>query len=90
MKVASVIIASQPPVPSGDLRKAAQAFEAIVLRQVLSSARAADLGGEDLFGGPGLEQFQTMFDEHIADVMSRSGSFGLAEAIERQLAARVA
>lgn len=85
------VATSQPAVPAGssneDLRKAAQAFEAIFLRQLLSSARAADFGGEDLIGGPGVEQFEAMRDEHFADVASRQGVFGLAAAIERQVAA---
>jgi flagellar protein FlgJ len=78
-------------VPAGSssdyLKKAAQAFEAIFLRQLLSSARAVDFGGEDLIGGPGVEQFEAMRDEHFADVASRQGVFGLAAAIERQVAA---
>lgn len=85
------VATSQPAVPAGssseDLRKAAQAFEAIFLRQLLSSARAADFGGEDLIGGPGIEQFEAMRDEHFADVASQQGVFGLAAAIERQVAA---
>ncbi|TIX52129.1 hypothetical protein E5222_03435 [Alteraurantiacibacter aquimixticola] len=60
-----------------------------MLRQLLASARANDLGGDELFGGPGLEQFEAMRDEHFADVASQQGVFGLAEAIERQLAAHV-
>jgi peptidoglycan hydrolase FlgJ len=85
------VATSAPVAPAGsapeDLRKAAQAFEAIFLRQLLSSARAADFGGDDLFGGPGLEQFEAMRDEHFADVASQQGVFGLAAAIERQVAA---
>jgi flagellar protein FlgJ len=68
------------------LRQAAQAFEAIFVRQLLASARAADFGGEEaLLGGPGLEQFEAMRDEHFADITSQQGVFGLAAAIERQL-----
>lgn len=74
----------------GDLRKAAQAFEAIMLRQLLASARASDFGGEELLGGPGLEQFETMRDEQFADIASQQGVFGLADAIERQLSAHAA
>lgn len=72
---------------SGDLREAAQAFEAIFLRQLLASARASSFGGEELLGGPGLEQFETMQDENFAEMASQRGVFGLAEAIERQLSA---
>nr|WP_283773463.1 rod-binding protein [Altererythrobacter sp. KTW20L] len=77
--------------PSDGLREAAQAFEAIFVRQLLSSARAADFGGEEaLLGGPGLEQFEAMRDEHFADVAAQRGTFGLADAIERQLSAQIA
>lgn len=85
--VATSAIAAPAGSSNEDLRKAAQAFEAIFLRQLLSSARAADFGGEDLIGGPGVEQFEAMRDEHFADVASRQGVFGLAAAIERQVAA---
>lgn len=77
----------QPATNRDDLREAAEAFEAIFLRQLLASARAADLGGDDLFGGPGLEQFEAMRDEQFAEIASQQSTFGLADAIERQLAA---
>ncbi len=83
---------TQPALPDGgqsELREAAEAFEAIFLRQLLASARSADFGGEELFGGPGLEQFEAMRDEHFADIASSQSMFGLADAIERQLSAFV-
>lgn len=78
-----------PVTPREDLREAAQQFEAIFIRQLLASARASNPGGNELFGGPGLEQFTAMRDEHFADIAAQQGTFGLAEAIERQLAAFV-
>ncbi len=78
------------PASADGLRQAAQAFEAIFVRQLLSSARAADFGGEQaLLGGPGLEQFEAMRDEHFADVAASQGTFGLAAAIERQLSSQI-
>ena len=60
------------------------------MRQLLASARATEFGGEEaLLGGPGLKEFEAMRDEHFADVASQQGTFGLAAAIERQLAAHV-
>jgi flagellar protein FlgJ len=60
------------------------------VRQLLSSARAAGFGGEQaLLGGPGLEQFEAMRDEHFAEIAASRGTFGLADAIERQLSARL-
>ena len=92
------MIAAPPisPVSSTDaaalpqeLRGAAEAFEAILLRQLLASARAADFGGSDLFGGEGLKNFRAMQDEHFAEIASQSGAFGLAASIERQLEAHL-
>lgn len=83
----SAALAATPPAERSELRQAAEAFEAIFVRKLLATARATDFGGEELFGGPGLEQFETMRDEHFADIASQNGTFGLADAIERQLAA---
>ena len=74
-----------------ELRQAAQAFEAIFIRQMLSAARAADFGGEEaVLGGPGLEQFTAMRDEHFAEIASQRGTFGMAAMIERQLSGQLA
>ena len=85
--------APETPSQTAGLREAAQAFEAIFVRQLLASARASDFGGDDLFGGQdnggGLDQFRAMQDENFADIASRSGTFGLAESIERQLSAHL-
>lgn len=68
-----------------ELREAAQAFEAILLRQMLSSARSTDFGGNDLFENSD-DTFTQMRDERFADIASQSGQLGFADAIERQLA----
>ena len=69
-----------------ELRDAAQQFEAILLRQMLASARSTDFGGEDLFGGQGEETFREMRDSQFADMAAKSGQLGFAAAIENQLA----
>ena len=69
------------------LRKAAQGFEAIFVRQMLSAARAASLGGSDaLFGGQAQETFAAMRDERFAEIAANTGAFGLAKQLEAQLA----
>ena len=78
------------PATNGDLTRTAQAFEAIFLRQMLAAARAANFGGEEIFGGPGLEQFEKMQDEHMAKIASESGTFGFAKLIEAQLSVQLA
>ncbi|MFM6931322.1 MAG: rod-binding protein [Novosphingobium sp.] len=79
-----------PPAASGreKLHKAAQAFEAIFVRQMLSSARAANFG-EGLFSSKGTETFQAMQDERFAEIASQNGALGFAKVIEAQLAGRV-
>lgn len=68
------------------LGEAARQFEAIFLRQMLSAARNADLGGDELFGGQGEETFREMRDARFAEIASNTGAIGLAASIEAQLA----
>ena len=71
------------------LRQAAQAFEAIFLRQMIGSMRNARLA-EDVFGSSSSEQFRDMGDAQLADSMSRQGSFGIAEMLLSQFNRAVA
>jgi len=69
-----------------ELRKAAEGFEAIMLRRMLATARAANLAEDTPFTGGGMQQFQAMRDEHFADIAAKTGAFGFARSIEAQLA----
>ncbi|MEM8724920.1 MAG: rod-binding protein [Pseudomonadota bacterium] len=69
-----------------ELRKAAEGFEAIMIRRMLETARAASFAEDAPLTGGGLKQFEKMRDEHVADIASSSGSFGFARSIEEQLA----
>lgn len=69
-----------------ELREAAEGFEAIMLRKMLATARAASFAEETPLTGGGMQQFQTMRDEHFADLAAASGAFGFARSIEEQLA----
>jgi len=85
-------LATGPQAPSdrAQLKQAAKQFEAIFVRQMLSAARAAKLGGDnDLFGGQAMETFNGMQDERFAQIAADSGAFGLAKSIETQLAAQL-
>lgn len=69
------------------LRQAAQAFEAIFVRQILATARATTFGnGLTDTGDQGRDTFTQMRDERFADIAAKSGAFGLAARIEAQLA----
>ena len=72
---------------SSELRQAAEQFEAIFVRRLLAQARSSPWAEQGVFTGSGLKQFETMFDENIAEVAASNGGFGLADQIERQLAA---
>lgn len=72
--------------PKSELRQAAEGFEAIMLRQMLATARATDMG-DDLFGdSTGQDTFAEMRDAHFADLAAGSGMLGLADMLEAQLA----
>jgi peptidoglycan hydrolase FlgJ len=68
------------------LRAAAEAFEAVFLRQVIGSMRQAKLG-DDLFGSAATEQFRDMADARLADTMAGQGSFGIADLLLQQFRA---
>ena len=72
------------------LTAATQRFEAIFVRQMLAAARKTDFGGSDLIGGQGLDTFRQMQDERFADIAASRGAFGIAKALEAQLANRIA
>ena len=66
-----------------ELKKAAEAFEAIFMRQMIGSMRQANLGDE-LFGSRATEQFRDMQDAKLAESMAKTGSFGIAELLLAQ------
>ena len=67
------------------LQQAAQAFEAVFLRQMIGSMRQAKLADDDLLGGGTAgDQFRDMYDARIADSMSGKGGFGIATMLLKQ------
>lgn len=67
-----------------DIRKVAESFEAIILRQLLASMRKAKLS-EDIFGSSATDNFREMADARTADAMSNMRQFGITDMVERQL-----
>ena len=82
---------SQTPATGGEanvqrrqeLRQAAQAFEAVFIRQLIGSMRNAKLA-DDMFGSQATEQFRDMADGRLADSMSQQGTFGIADLLTAQ------
>ena len=80
MKTSGIAGAAQPQVTAkaAELKGAAQAFEAVFLRQMIGSMRQASLG-EDLLGSRATDQFRELSDAKLADHMAETGGFGIAE-----------
>ena len=87
--VASTAAASAPPSPElAKLRKAAQAFEAVFLRQMIGSMRSASMG-DGLFDSSATEQFRDMGDAKLADSMAQKGALHIADMLVKQFGARL-
>ena len=85
MIVQSASTATVAPKRDPELRKAAEAFEAVILRQLMASMRKAKLGDE-MFGSSATENFREMADARLADNMAGMRQFGIADLVEKQLA----
>ena len=72
------------PKPDPRLRKAAEAFEAVMLRQMMACMRKAKLG-EDIMGSSASDNFREMADARVADSMAALRQFGIADLDEKQL-----
>ncbi|MET0238622.1 MAG: rod-binding protein [Sphingobium sp.] len=75
-------------VPAQDrakIEKAAKAFEAVFVRQLIGAMRQSGMGDE-LTGSSAVDQFQEMADARTADTLADKGSLGIAEMMLRQLA----
>lgn len=74
---------SKTETQKAEFRKAAEAFEAIFLRQMIGSMRSATKG-DTLLGSDAGNQFRDMMDERLADDMAGKQSFGIAEMVLKQ------
>ena len=79
-------VASRPvaKVSDPELRKAAQGFEAVFIRQVIGSMRKAHLASE-MLGSTATDNFRELADAKTAESMAQLGQFGIADMVERQL-----
>lgn len=77
------------PARDPSLEKAAKAFEAIFLRQMIGAMRSSSLS-DGIFDSSATEQFRDMADARTADQMAQTGKFGIAELLIRQFGAKAA
>ncbi len=66
-----------------ELRKAAESFEAVFLRQMIGAMRSATKG-DTLLGSDAGNQFRDLMDSRLADDMAGKQSFGIAEMVLKQ------
>ena len=76
------------PARKAELAKAAQAFEAVFLRQMIGSMRHATLA-DDAFGSSASNPFRDMQDARLAESMAEKSAFGIAEMLLKQFDAAV-
>jgi flagellar protein FlgJ len=72
------------PARLAQIKKTAQQFEAIFVRQMLSEAHKSSFG-ETMTDSKGADTFTDMQDARFADIASQKGAFGLGAMIEKQL-----
>ena len=80
-------VSAAPPAPvkpDTDLRKAAEAVEAVILRQLIGSMRQAKLADE-MFGSNATSQFRDLADARTSESMATMRQFGIAALVEKQL-----
>jgi len=88
--IAATAAAPSPASPDqAKLKKAAQAFEAVFVRQLIGSMRSASGEGEGLFDSEATKQFQDMADAKTADAMAQKGALHIADMLVKQYGARL-
>ena len=83
-------LANNPQVSDQDkIKEACRQFEAILLRQILSESRKSTVAASTEGTSNERDIYNDMIDNQVADSVSRSGSFGLAKSLEKQLVHQV-
>lgn len=81
----------QAAVDSNDdkaLKAACQEFEAVMLNIMYKSMKATIIKSDLIEEDAGTEIFESMQDEQLMENASKSGSFGLAEVLYKQLSGK--
>lgn len=67
------------------LKEACQEFESIMLSMLYKQMKATVIKSDLMEEDPGMEIFQSMEDDELMNQASKTGSFGLAESLYKQL-----
>lgn len=68
-----------------ELKKACQEFEAVIINMLYKQMKATVVKSDLIEEDPGTEIFESMRDEQLMEQASKTGTFGLAESLYRQL-----
>jgi peptidoglycan hydrolase FlgJ len=71
------------------LRKAAEGFEAIFIRQLLKTMRSTVSEGNLYGSGSTGEMYGDMVESSLSDALAKKGSFGIANSVYNQLVRRI-
>lgn len=68
-----------------ELKKACQEFEGIMLNMLYKQMKATIVKSDLIEKDAGTEIFESMQDDNLMELASKTGSFGLAESLYKQL-----
>jgi flagellar protein FlgJ len=78
-------LAAHPLLSDSDkTAEAARQFEAVLLRQILAAARRTIITSDLNSSSPGADVYEDMINDLLATTISRTGAFGLANALQAQ------
>ena len=83
--ISAITVHTPTPAPQPNTKKAAQDFEALLIGQMLKSARAG--GGEWLGEDQTGAALSEMAEQQFAQMLASSGGLGLAQLVSTGLAA---
>ena len=79
-------LATNPSVSEKEkVAEVSRQFETVLLRQILAQAQKPLFNAPLAAGGSGSAIYQDMITQELADRISRGGSFGFANVLEKQL-----
>jgi len=82
------------PTTAADVKKAAEQFEAIIMRQLLAPSiepiMSGGMAGEGAGGSSGGGVYAQMLTEVLADNLSKAGGLGLGKMLQKEFTARTA
>ena len=83
-------LAGNPNISQSDkVKEASRQFEAVLLRQILGEARKTVISSSSNDNSNETGIYNDMVTNQMADSISRSGSFGLAKSLDKQLVHQV-